>query len=352
MTQGMARRILILLFLVAAPFAVQASARDPALQSVFERRSDLRAAFHEETWEAIPDSGAGWLLNLEDWAYQFGWQEDSVLATYAPDGMYAHGTDQSGPPQVTADAYLVMDRGSGLVLAERGAATPWPIASLTKLMTASLVFESEVSLDTIQAIQASDDVGGAKLYVDAGATFTVRDLLYATLVGSANNAANAVSHAGGLPLDAFVEYMNEKARSLGLSRTSFVDPTGMEPGNVSTAREMAAVAAYAFGYPDVRRFTSTTSRTITVLSDGTTKRMINTNWMLWKPEYDDIFVMAGKTGYLEESGWNLVVSLRPELSDETHEVLLVLFGSDSRAESFQDAEKLARWTWASYDWVE
>jgi D-alanyl-D-alanine carboxypeptidase len=72
--------------------------------------------------------------------------------------------------------------------------------------------------------------------------------------------------------------------------------------------------------------------------------------MLWKPEFDDIYVMSGKTGYLDESGWNLVVSLRPYLYDKEREVLLVLFGTDSRRESFADAKQLAEWVWRSHVW--
>ncbi|NBS41850.1 hypothetical protein EBS80_04315, partial [bacterium] len=118
--------------------------------------------------------------------------------------------------------------------------------------------------------------------------------------------------------------------------------------NVSTAREEAIVANQAFSRKDVRRYTTTAAAKINVLSAGTVKTIKNTNWMLWHPEYADIYVMAGKTGYLNESGWNLAVALRPDMKDEKRELLVVLFGATSRATSFQDANALARWAWASY----
>lgn len=77
--------------------------------------------------------------------------------------------------------------------------------------------------------------------------------------------------------------------------------------------------------------------------------MINTNWMVWKPQYDDVWVTGGKTGFLDESGWNLVVTLKPSKNDE-RELLIVLFGAKSRAASFEDAERLADWAWDVYRW--
>lgn len=71
--------------------------------------------------------------------------------------------------------------------------------------------------------------------------------------------------------------------------------------------------------------------------------------MVWKPKYDDVWVTGGKTGYLEESGWNLVVTLRPTKNDE-RELLIVIFGAKSRVTSFDDAEQLADWAWSVYQW--
>lgn len=327
---------------------VAAAAPSEALLDVYAVRGDLRASFDaDENYRAVPGSGAGFLIDLEDWAYQYGWRDYPELAAYAPASV-PERVSSASEPAVTAEAYVVIDRASGQILAASNADRSWPIASLTKLMTAQLALDAGKSLSATYPVMAEDDVGGAKLYVNSGDTFTLDGLLYATLVGSANNAANAITRTVTGDRAAFVNEMNLRARALNLSRTTYVDPTGIELGNVSTARELARIADIAFGRADIRRYTTTATANILVLSQGTTKKIANTNWMLWKPEYDDIYVMGGKTGYLDESGWNLAVALRAEYRNPARELLVVTFGSDSRAESFVDAEALARWAWSSY----
>lgn len=332
---------------VAFPTAVFAAPNE-ALLDVYATRGDLQSAFDaDRSYQAVPGSGAGFLIDLEDWAYQYGWSEYPSLSAYAPATTLSR-VSNAAPPDTTATSYVVIDRASGQILAAEDANRTWPIASLTKLMTAQIALDSGAGLSDVYPVTAEDDVGGAKLYVNSGDTFTLDGLLYATLVGSANNAANAITRTVTSNRDAFVDEMNLRARALNLSRTAYADPTGIELGNVSTAREMARIADLAFRRPDIRRYTTTASASVTVLSQGVTKTIKNTNWLLWKPEYDDIYVMGGKTGYLEESGWNLAVVLRPEYKNEKRELLVVTFGSDSRADSFVDAEALARWAWQGF----
>ena len=335
---------------VVVPAAVFA-APNAELLDVFAARGDLQKAFSASVnYQAVPNSPAGFLVDLEDWARQYGWKEYPRLSSYAPVVTPPIQKATTGIPTVTSNAYILIDRASGQVLAASHADTSWPIASLTKLVTADLVLAGAKPLSTVYDVKISDDVGGAKLYVNDGDTFTLDDLLYSTLVGSANNAANAIARSTGDTTDVFLKKMNQRAALLNLSRTMFVDPTGIELGNVSTARELSVLATSIFERKDVRRYTTTAQRTVSVLSQGTTKTLTNTNWMLWKPEYDDVYVTSGKTGYLDESGWNLVVSLRP-MSDKNKELLLVLFGADSRADSFKDADALSNWAWTNYQWT-
>lgn len=338
--------VLIGLSIPLASFA----APTEALRSLYETRGDLQRSFDATTFIALPNSGAGFLMDLEDWASQYGWQEYPELSAYTPRVSPPIQTSPLPEPQVTASSYLVLDRASGQILAAKRADVSWPIASLTKLMTTQIVLDQGIALTAIKDVVSADDVGGAKLYVSSGATFTFDDLVSATLVGSANNAANAIARATGLSRTSFLDEMNLRAIALGLHRTIFVDPTGIELGNVSTAREIAHMAQVAFSRTDIRRYTTTFVAKVDVLSEGVTKSIQNTNWMLWKPEYDDIYVMAGKTGYLDESGWNLAVALRPELKDEKREVLVVIFGAGSRADSFKDARALAEWAWSGFEW--
>ena len=197
---------------------------------------------------------------------------------------------------------------------------------------------------------AADDVGGAKLYVKSGDKFTIDDLFYAMIVGSANNAANALARASGLSRSAFVDAMNAKAKSFGLTSTVFVDPSGIDPANISTPLELATIVNSAFNNPSIKKYASQPIRNIRVVNTGATKKIQNTNWMLTKPAYNNGIVVAGKTGYLEESEWNFVTAIRPKNNDPKKELLLVIFGADSRAHSFDDAKKLSNWAWKSYVW--
>lgn len=334
------------------PFFVSAKIDDANLEAVYNRRPDLQKAF-DQNGLAIPNSAAGFLIDFQDWVEQYGWREYPELSAYAPTSEnLPQLIGQTVAPEVTANSYIVIDKNSGLILAEKNSSAVWPIASITKLMTTTLVLDSGVDLYGTCSIESSDEVGGARLYVNSGAKFVLSDLIYATLVGSANNAANAIARTVDSNKEDFVFKMNKKADDCGLPNTHFTDPTGINPTNVSTAREIARFSREVFSRPEIRRYTGTANKTISVLSTGEVKTLTNTNWLLWKPAYDDIYVMAGKTGYLEESGWNLVTALRPVYREETREIIVVIFGASARGDSMNDAKNLADWTWNNYQWSE
>lgn len=346
------RGVIGLLIAVAVSPAAVLAQPDP-LEEIYRARVDLQQAFDAtENHLAIPGSSAGFLINLEDWARQYGWKHYPQLSGYAPPSEPPVALSSSAAPVVGAEKFIVIDRSSGQVLAQKHADHVWPIASITKLMTTALVRAHDVAFEKIQPVFNEDNVGGARLWVHHGDTFRVRDLFYATLVGSANNAANALARSVGVAKETFVAYMNKRAQELHLSRTTFADPSGIEVANQSTAREVARLAEEVFADREIRRFTTTAVKQIPVLSTGEVKRIKNTNHMLYYPAYDDVYVMAGKTGYLDESQWNLVVSLRPELSDASRELLIVTLGSQSKQGSFQDSRALADWVWQTHSWKE
>jgi len=323
-----------------------------AVAAIHNVRPDLQAAF-DFNGVAIPGTAAGWLIDIYDWAEQYGWREHQELANYAPSSEYLPDHIWSTPtPEVTANSYIIVDKNSGQILAENKAEQVWPVASLTKLVTADVVLDNDVSLASTWSILDDDDVGGAKLWVDNGATMSIDDLLYSTLVASANNTAKALSRTIGLTSEEFLWQMNRRPFEQGLAYTEFVDPTGIELGNVSTAREMVRLANSIFvEHQEVSAYTSTPTCYVDILSNGVQKKLTNTNWMLYDSDYDDVYVTAGKTGYLIEAQWNLVVQLRPSAEETEKELLLVLFGSDSRSDSFNDANLLADWAWENHHWV-
>jgi D-alanyl-D-alanine endopeptidase (penicillin-binding protein 7) len=217
-------------------------------------------------------------------------------------------------------------------------------------MTANVVLSKGIPLTRVQPIVSADQVGGSALGVKTGTKLTVDDLFYAALLPSANDAANALADSTGLSRTKFVAAMNAKAATLGLPRTTFADPTGIDEGNVSTPREFAAVADAAFGYASVRRYATTATRTLKLLPSKKTVSVKNSNFLLTKPEYADVWVTAGKTGYLgPETGWNLAVALKPS-KNSPRELMIVLFGEPMLAQSTADADALASWAWKHYAW--
>lgn len=337
--------ILTIILLLAPSVAF---AMPDRLQRVYDMRTDLQEAF-DINGDAIPGSRAGFLINFEDWARQYGWRSMSELVSYRPevDPPIRANVDQ---PIIDAEAWIVVDKNSGVILGADNADALWPIASITKLVTTDVLTKQTNDFSRQWSVINQDNVGGASLRVEDGTSFTISDLIYATLVGSANNAANAISRSFGIPRESFIGYMNDRVRTMGLRKTVLVDPTGIEIENVSTAREVAEMARRVFTSNELVRSTTQTVRRAMVGSDGVERDIMTTNWMLYRPQYDDLWVTAGKTGYLHESRWNVVEMLRPSRDAEEKELIVVVFGSDSRAESFDNVERLSYWAWNSHSW--
>jgi serine-type D-Ala-D-Ala endopeptidase (penicillin-binding protein 7) len=208
----------------------------------------------------------------------------------------------------------------------------------------------KVPLSRVQPITAADQVGGSRLGVVAGTKLSVSDLLYATLLPSANDAANALADSTKLTREKFVAAMNASAKALGLNRTAFVEPTGIDDGNVSTAREFALIVDKVFKSATVRRYAQTASRTLRLLPSGKRIAVKNSDSLLTAPEYDDVLVVGGKTGYLGEvNGWNLAVILK-SAKGSPRPLVIIIFGEPKMAISMADAHELALWAWSHYKW--
>jgi D-alanyl-D-alanine carboxypeptidase len=343
-------KLLIIIFtiLVGISFGSQALAMEEDLKDVWNQRPDLQEAF-DSNGDAIPGSGAGFLIDMADWARQYGWRSYSELGAYIPEvNPPIHWGGHA--PQINAAAWVVVDKNSGAILGANHAEVEWPIASITKLMTANVVSSRVKSLEAWHNVYDSDNVGGARIWAEHGANYRLRDLMYATLVGSANNAANSIARSLGGTKELFVDAMNETASELGLRATSFSDPSGIEVENVSTAREVARMSREIFSSNETVRSMTQTYRKLIEDTQGNQKSITTTNWMLYRPEYDDVWIMAGKTGFLHESKWNVVEQLRSSRFDQDRELIVVVLGSETRAESFKNVKSLSDWAWASHSW--
>src|SRR5690606_5186125 len=245
----------------------------------------------------------------------------------------------------TATSVLVIDDATRKVLLSRNADKQWPIASISKLMTALVTLEKGVDLNAMGTVLTEDEVGGARLRVTNGTPLTVKQIFDSMLVGSANNCANALARTTGLSKQNFVAAMNERAKRMGMQDTVFVDPSGIETGNVSTAHSVAALAFEAFEHPQIKRATTTSKFMFEAGAD--THVITNTNGLLIDPN-NGLYVLGGKTGYLIESKWNFVVKMRDY---RNRPVLVVVLGSSDRQQSFNDAVAAAKWVWSNYSWA-
>ncbi len=272
---------------------------------------------------------------------------DIFAATKIPAPVLKKGAIIPAESSFTASSILVLDAKSGAVLYEKSPNLVWPTASITKLMTSVIFMEQKPNMAEVVALTDADEVGGGRLRVETGTTLTKKDLLYCALVGSANNTATAMMNNSGLTPKAFIKEMNIRAKTLGMNKTTYVDASGIEVGNTTTATDIATLAKYAFANPTIQRAAQTASYRFSTIKPVIDKTIKNTNALLLDPN-NDLWILDGKTGYLEEARNNLVV--RVQTMQKTHELIVVVLGASTKQTSFSETERLTKWAWKNYAW--
>ena len=202
---------------------------------------------------------------------------------------------------VNAKAAVVYDVDNASPLYAKNENVRLPMASTTKIMTALVTIERENLNKKIKVDPRAVGVEGSSAYLRAGEEFTLRELLYALMLRSANDAAEAIAYAVAGSIEEFALIMNEKATSLGLCDTHFTNPHGLDDDeHYTTALELAKIAAAALEYPEFCEIVST--KTKKVEKEDITRLFANHNKMLAR--------YAGcigvKTGYTQKSGRCLV----------------------------------------------
>jgi len=248
--------------------------------------------------------------------------------------------------EITAHSGIVIDKMSGEILWQKNPEDVSSIASLTKLMTAIVFLETGPDFEKEYVMTKEDEVGitDSRLQVKTGEKLKVKDLFYSSLVGSANNATLALVHSTGLPEEVFIIRMNEKVHQFGLAHTYFLDVTGLAPENKSNTLEYSRIANYAFQNSKIREAANLPEYTFETI-DRKVKHVIkNTNQLLIDP---DLHFIGAKTGYLEEAGYTFAC----EAEENGHEIMIVLFGSESDCNRFREAKALFTWTLQSYTWL-
>ena len=204
---------------------------------------------------------------------------------------------------VSAQKAIVLDALTGRVLYEKNADDRSLIASTTKIMTALVVCQQCNVLDRVKIPAEAVGVEGSSMYLKEGEILTVQELLYGLMLHSGNDAAVALAIYCGGTVEGFAELMNDKARSLGLENTHFVNPNGLDaPGHYSTARDLAVLAAYAMEDPIFAQTVSTRQ-----IKCGE-RNLTNHNKLLWRVEGAD----GVKTGFTKAAGRILVSSAKRE----------------------------------------
>lgn len=294
------------------------------------------------------------------WTFGFGALLALILLVLLGPSVSAAGTDIP-TKRAGAQGYarsddefaraIVLDLRTGAVLYEYQADKRWPAASLTKLMSALVFMDHHPRWTAVVKMAANDEVGGGRLRISTGATLSALDLLYSSITASANNTAAAMARVSGLGTNGFIRAMNKKAKALGLKHTSFVDPSGIDPKNVTTAREIAKLAIVAYNVDTIRRSATTATYRFRIRNTGEIKQIKNTNDLLVSKEHDDVYVTGGKTGFLYESRFNLAVRMKPiGAKGMDRHLMVVVLGSPTREDSFKTAKSLANWAWKAYTW--
>ncbi len=242
------------------------------------------------------------------------------------------------PPELNAAASALADLDSGRLLFQDEATDPRPIASLTKIMTALLVIERTRLTEIVVASENATGQAGAELGLQPGEERTVRELLIALLLQSANDAAVALAEHVSGTVDVFVEGMNQRAFELRMRDTEFRSPSGLDDTGHSTARDLSRLASEAFLDPTFAEIVATRFAKVPA-DEGEPRRLQNRNALLWLYEG----AIGGKTGYTGAAGFCLVAAAQRD----GLRLATVILGASQQA--FSEAAEVLNHGFASWD---
>ena len=231
---------------------------------------------------------------------------------------------------------LVIDQDTREVLVSKNDRAVLPIASLTKLMTGLIISEAGLPSDEIVTI-SQDDVDtekGSRSRLKVGSRLTRGELMHLALMSSENRAAHALGRSFPGGMDVFVARMNEKARSLGMTDTRYVEPTGLSSRNQSSAKDLATLVNVASSDPLLREYSTSQGYQVAV-----GRKMVqynNTNRLVKNPEWD---IGLQKTGYISEAGQCLVMQAKVA----GRKLIMVFLDSAGKLSRLGDAERVRRW---------
>lgn len=267
-----------------------------------------------------------------------------------------YGSPDGSDLELRSAAVLVIDQNTGEALYAKNPDVATPIASITKLMTSMVVLDAGLAMSEEITIGMEDvdrlKYTGSRLAI--GTRLSREELLHLALIASENRAAAALSRAYPGGREAFIRAMNRRAASLGMNHTWFVDGTGLNSANRSTAADLAKLVNAAYAYPAIRQITSTGQygisvpgrRIVKVKEHGKVRRVSrevvrhvafsNTNALTRNPGWD---IGISKTGFINEAGHCLV--MQANIADRP--VIMVLLDSWGKLSRIGDAARVRKW---------
>lgn len=249
--------------------------------------------------------------------------------------------------RIAARFFALYDPVSGYVVAGQEAERSVPVASLTKMMTGLIVVEKMDPTKEIEISRNAISVIGSDAKLRIGEKLTVESLLKALLITSANDGAYALAenYEGGI--QGFVNAMNEKATQLGLNKTEFKDPAGLDDSGRSTAKDLTVLGSYFLRHPKLAEIVKTAKTSISS-TDGRLVHELDSSNRLVKEELYYPGILGIKTGFTPDAGHSIIVAAQRN----NHTLIAVVLNTYSNAKdaSAREAAKLLDWGFQNLEW--
>ena len=265
---------------------------------------------------------------------------------------FSAGAQAPQPPEIAARSYLLFDVTSGQMLATKDVDSPVEQASLTKLMTAYLVYDALRSkkIDLKQTLPVSErawKMPGSRMFIDPKMTVPVEDLIKGMIVQSGNDATMALAEGVGGTAERFVQLMNEQAKVLGMKATSYKNPEGLtEPGHITTARDLSILSVRLLrDFPEYAHYDALKKYHYpgTPASNNS-----NRNLLLFR----DPTVDGMKTGHTDAAGYCLIATAKRDFPGAgSRRLLSIVLGTASENARANESQKLLNWGFTAFEAV-
>lgn len=278
--------------------------------------------------------------------------KDSLSASFpvSPERETPHLVGPSSfQKEITAQSALVIDSESDAILYKKNIDEVRPIGSITKLLTVLTILDLKPDWNEEVTIESGDGVAGP-IIAQAGDVVSRSDLLHIGLIASSNNAISALVRSTKLTREEFVARMNEKAASLGLRASHFVEPTGLDKENKSTAEDVARLLSAALAQEEISRVTSMASYKFRVHNTNKMRVARSTDLLLDKSQFarsSITRVVGGKTGFIDEAGYCFAMEAE---GIKKQRLIVVILGSRDHWSRFAEAADLASWVFKNFEW--